>query len=192
MPLLPRSLQLKPTSTLDQVSGVRFVLGVGVGRREDDFSVTGVGYRDRGRRWDQALELMHAAWGASWCPGRRGRSARARRTATRFPWCSAALRSRLRGGPARHPADEPARAGRHGPREDGGAGHAHGPAVRVDRARAPPDPARPADLRRAPSALRAVRPERRLPVVHGEVQRVPPPARQEAAPAAGEEVAGAG
>jgi alkanesulfonate monooxygenase SsuD/methylene tetrahydromethanopterin reductase-like flavin-dependent oxidoreductase (luciferase family) len=52
----------KQAATLDQLSGGRFVLGAGVGSREDDFTVTGTSFEDRGRRWDRALELMHAAW----------------------------------------------------------------------------------------------------------------------------------
>lgn len=52
----------KQAATLDQVSNGRFVLGAGVGSRSDDFSVTGTRFEDRGRRWDRALELMHAAW----------------------------------------------------------------------------------------------------------------------------------
>ncbi len=55
-------LLAKQAATLDQVSGGRFVLGAGVGGRPDDFSVVKLGFHDRGRRWDQALELIHAAW----------------------------------------------------------------------------------------------------------------------------------
>jgi alkanesulfonate monooxygenase SsuD/methylene tetrahydromethanopterin reductase-like flavin-dependent oxidoreductase (luciferase family) len=49
-------------ATLDQVSGGRFVLGIGVGSREDDFSVADALFSDRGRRLDAALTLMHAVW----------------------------------------------------------------------------------------------------------------------------------
>jgi alkanesulfonate monooxygenase SsuD/methylene tetrahydromethanopterin reductase-like flavin-dependent oxidoreductase (luciferase family) len=55
-------LLAKQAATLDQVSGGRLVLGAGVGSRRDDFTATGMRFEDRGRRWDQALELMHAAW----------------------------------------------------------------------------------------------------------------------------------
>jgi alkanesulfonate monooxygenase SsuD/methylene tetrahydromethanopterin reductase-like flavin-dependent oxidoreductase (luciferase family) len=55
-------LLAKEAATLDQVSGGRFVLGVGVGSRTDDFTITGMEFGNRGRRWEQALELMHAAW----------------------------------------------------------------------------------------------------------------------------------
>ncbi len=55
-------LLAKETAGIDQLSGGRFVLGVGVGGREDDFEVTGTSFHDRGRRWDAALELMHRAW----------------------------------------------------------------------------------------------------------------------------------
>ncbi|MGI8563524.1 MAG: LLM class flavin-dependent oxidoreductase [Candidatus Dormibacter sp.] len=52
----------KQCAALDQLAGGRFVLGVGVGGRPDDFEATGTSMDDRGRRWDHALELMHAAW----------------------------------------------------------------------------------------------------------------------------------
>jgi alkanesulfonate monooxygenase SsuD/methylene tetrahydromethanopterin reductase-like flavin-dependent oxidoreductase (luciferase family) len=55
-------LLAKQAATLDQLSGGRFVLGLGVGRRPDDYEATGTSFRDRGRRLDAALEQMAAAW----------------------------------------------------------------------------------------------------------------------------------
>lgn len=55
-------LLAKQAATLDQVSGGRFVLGIGVGSRPGDFAVTGTDFHTRGRRLDAALELMHRAW----------------------------------------------------------------------------------------------------------------------------------
>jgi len=62
-------LLAKQAATLDQVSGGRFVLGAGVGSRMDDFTATGMKFENRGRRWDRALELMHAAWRGEPVPG---------------------------------------------------------------------------------------------------------------------------
>jgi alkanesulfonate monooxygenase SsuD/methylene tetrahydromethanopterin reductase-like flavin-dependent oxidoreductase (luciferase family) len=62
-------LLAKEAATLDQVSGGRFVLGAGVGSRTDDFAATDMNFGDRGRRWDRALELMHAAWRGEPAPG---------------------------------------------------------------------------------------------------------------------------
>src|SRR5207245_1210155 len=55
-------LLAKQAATLDQVSGGRFVLGIGVGGRSDDFDVTGLNLHDRGKRLDAALDPMHRAW----------------------------------------------------------------------------------------------------------------------------------
>lgn len=55
-------LLAKQAATLDQVSGGRFVLGIGAGARQDDFAVTGTDFKTRGRRIDHALDLMHRAW----------------------------------------------------------------------------------------------------------------------------------
>jgi alkanesulfonate monooxygenase SsuD/methylene tetrahydromethanopterin reductase-like flavin-dependent oxidoreductase (luciferase family) len=52
----------KVTASLDQLSAGRLTLGVGVGGREDDYRVTGRSFADRGRRFDEELELLHAAW----------------------------------------------------------------------------------------------------------------------------------
>ncbi len=49
-------------ATLDRISGGRFVMGLGVGGRKDDFDVSGLRFTDRGKRTDQALELMHRIW----------------------------------------------------------------------------------------------------------------------------------
>lgn len=59
----------KQAATLDQVSGGRFVLGVGVGGRADDFTVTGFDLHDRGKRMDAMLDLMHRAWRGEPVPG---------------------------------------------------------------------------------------------------------------------------
>jgi len=62
-------LLAKQAATLDQVSGGRFVLGIGVGGRPDDFAITGTDFHTRGRRLDAALELMHRAWRGESVPG---------------------------------------------------------------------------------------------------------------------------
>jgi alkanesulfonate monooxygenase SsuD/methylene tetrahydromethanopterin reductase-like flavin-dependent oxidoreductase (luciferase family) len=55
-------LLARQAAALDQLSNGRFVLGLGVGSREDDFAVTGSNFHDRGKRLDAALDLMHRAW----------------------------------------------------------------------------------------------------------------------------------
>jgi alkanesulfonate monooxygenase SsuD/methylene tetrahydromethanopterin reductase-like flavin-dependent oxidoreductase (luciferase family) len=52
----------KVTASLDQLSGGRLTLGLGVGGRADDFQVAGRSFADRGRRFDADLELLHQAW----------------------------------------------------------------------------------------------------------------------------------
>lgn len=52
----------KEAATLDQLSGGRFVLGLGSGGREDDFLASGHHFKHRGRRMDQAMDVMHRAW----------------------------------------------------------------------------------------------------------------------------------
>ena len=61
-PLYPAVLLARTAASIDQLSGGRFSLGLGVGGREDDFTLTGVDFRSRGRILDQSLELMHRAW----------------------------------------------------------------------------------------------------------------------------------
>jgi probable F420-dependent oxidoreductase len=55
-------LLAKEAASLDRVSEGRFVLGVGVGSRPDDYLASGQDWATRGRRWDQDLEVMHRAW----------------------------------------------------------------------------------------------------------------------------------
>ena len=59
----------KQAATLDQVSQGRFVLGLGVGQRPDDFEVTGFDLHDRGKRMDAMLDLVHSAWRGEPVPG---------------------------------------------------------------------------------------------------------------------------
>ena len=55
-------LLAKGAASVDQISGGRLTLGLGVGSREDDFVATQQDYEERGRRFDQDLELIQGAW----------------------------------------------------------------------------------------------------------------------------------
>jgi alkanesulfonate monooxygenase SsuD/methylene tetrahydromethanopterin reductase-like flavin-dependent oxidoreductase (luciferase family) len=55
-------LLAKVTATIDQLSGGRLTLGLGVGGRLDDYQLAGRSFADRGRRFDADLELLHKAW----------------------------------------------------------------------------------------------------------------------------------
>jgi len=52
----------KEVATLDQLSGGRVTLGVGVGWLEEEFNALGVPFADRGRRTDEAIEALRALW----------------------------------------------------------------------------------------------------------------------------------
>jgi probable F420-dependent oxidoreductase len=52
----------KQVATLQDLSGGRLRLGVGVGWYETEFQVLGVPYAERGRRTDEALSLLHDAF----------------------------------------------------------------------------------------------------------------------------------
>lgn len=63
LPLYPAALAAKLATTLDQVSGGRFSLGVGVGGEfPPEFVAAGVDVAHRGARTDEALELLRALW----------------------------------------------------------------------------------------------------------------------------------
>jgi alkanesulfonate monooxygenase SsuD/methylene tetrahydromethanopterin reductase-like flavin-dependent oxidoreductase (luciferase family) len=55
-------LLAKEAASVDQLSGGRLTLGLGVGLREDDFEATERDFRSRGKRFDADLEVMHRAW----------------------------------------------------------------------------------------------------------------------------------
>jgi probable F420-dependent oxidoreductase len=52
----------KEVATLQELSGGRFTLGVGMGWHQDEYDFMGVPFKDRGRRADEAIRLMRALW----------------------------------------------------------------------------------------------------------------------------------
>jgi probable F420-dependent oxidoreductase len=52
----------KEVATLQELSGGRFTLGVGMGWHEDEYDFMGVEFAGRGRRADEAIRLMRALW----------------------------------------------------------------------------------------------------------------------------------
>ena len=56
------ALLAKVTASIDQLSGGRLTLGLGVGARPDDFELAGRSFSDRGKRFNADLELLHQAW----------------------------------------------------------------------------------------------------------------------------------
>ena len=63
----------KQAASLDVLSEGRLTLGIAVGWREDDFIVTGRSFAERGRRFEEDIEVMHQAWAGetvrgSWKP----------------------------------------------------------------------------------------------------------------------------
>jgi len=53
----------KELATLDQLSGARVELGIGVGWLEEEFDAIGVPFAERGRRTDDHVAAMRALWG---------------------------------------------------------------------------------------------------------------------------------
>ncbi len=52
----------KEVATLQELSGGRFRLGIGVGWHEDEYRFMGVPFKERGRRADEGVRLMRALW----------------------------------------------------------------------------------------------------------------------------------
>jgi alkanesulfonate monooxygenase SsuD/methylene tetrahydromethanopterin reductase-like flavin-dependent oxidoreductase (luciferase family) len=61
-PLRGAGVLAKQAATIDALSGGRLTLGVGVGGREDDFQAAPASFHDRGRRFEEQLELMKRVW----------------------------------------------------------------------------------------------------------------------------------
>ena len=55
-------LLAKEAASVDQLSAGRLILGLAVGSRKDDFEASERRFEERGRRFDDELELMHNAW----------------------------------------------------------------------------------------------------------------------------------
>jgi alkanesulfonate monooxygenase SsuD/methylene tetrahydromethanopterin reductase-like flavin-dependent oxidoreductase (luciferase family) len=58
----PATLLAKEIAAIDGVSGGRLTLGIGIGAREDDFVVDGLGPKGLGKRINQDLETYRSVW----------------------------------------------------------------------------------------------------------------------------------
>ncbi len=63
LPLRNPLVAAKQVASLDQLSGGRLVLGVGVGWLEGEFEALGVPFRERGSRTDEAIAVLKALCG---------------------------------------------------------------------------------------------------------------------------------
>jgi alkanesulfonate monooxygenase SsuD/methylene tetrahydromethanopterin reductase-like flavin-dependent oxidoreductase (luciferase family) len=61
-PLRGAGVLAKQAATIDALSGGRLSLGLGVGAREDDFQFAPASFHDRGRRFEEQLDLMKRVW----------------------------------------------------------------------------------------------------------------------------------
>jgi alkanesulfonate monooxygenase SsuD/methylene tetrahydromethanopterin reductase-like flavin-dependent oxidoreductase (luciferase family) len=52
----------KEVATLQELSGARFRLGVGMGWHKDEYDFMGIPFEGRGRRGDEAIRVMRARW----------------------------------------------------------------------------------------------------------------------------------
>lgn len=57
------ALLAKQAASLDRLSGGRFVFGIGLGGRDDDFTASGLSTAGRGQRLDKQLDEMKRIWG---------------------------------------------------------------------------------------------------------------------------------
>src|SRR5919108_2486732 len=55
-------LLAKEAASVDQLSNGRLTLGLGVGSRKDDFEASQREFSERGKRFEQDVELMQGAW----------------------------------------------------------------------------------------------------------------------------------
>ncbi len=61
-PLHNAGILAKQAASLDALSGGRLTLGMAVGRREDDYRAAPASFHDRGRRFDEQLQVMKRIW----------------------------------------------------------------------------------------------------------------------------------
>jgi alkanesulfonate monooxygenase SsuD/methylene tetrahydromethanopterin reductase-like flavin-dependent oxidoreductase (luciferase family) len=69
LPLRQPSAVAKQATALQQLSGGRFVLGVGVGSHPVEYVRAGIDYHRRGRLMDEGIEAMQRAWASGNEPG---------------------------------------------------------------------------------------------------------------------------
>jgi probable F420-dependent oxidoreductase len=62
LPLHNPLIMAKRIATLDQLSGGRVRLGIGLGWSEDEYEAVGESFRTRGRRCDEQVAAMRALW----------------------------------------------------------------------------------------------------------------------------------
>jgi alkanesulfonate monooxygenase SsuD/methylene tetrahydromethanopterin reductase-like flavin-dependent oxidoreductase (luciferase family) len=62
LPLRPASVVAKQATSLQLLSGGRFVLGLGVGIHEHEYVRAGIDYHRRGRLMDEGVAGLHRAW----------------------------------------------------------------------------------------------------------------------------------
>lgn len=65
VPIRNAGMLAKEVASLDFLSNGRLTLGVGVGNREDDFSIANANIHDRGQRFENQLKLMKNIWSDS-------------------------------------------------------------------------------------------------------------------------------
>lgn len=61
-PTRSAALLAKQCATVDQLSGGRFTLGLGLGPRRDDYAATGADFRSRGRTLEQHIRTLRRVW----------------------------------------------------------------------------------------------------------------------------------
>ncbi|QVQ53405.1 LLM class flavin-dependent oxidoreductase [Spiractinospora alimapuensis] len=61
-PVWPAALLAKEIAGIDEVSGGRLTLGVGLGGRQEDHLVEGLGARDKGKRLDEDITIYRSVW----------------------------------------------------------------------------------------------------------------------------------
>src|SRR5688500_4728653 len=49
-------------ASIDSLSGGRVIAGIGVGWSADEYAALGYAFNDRGRRLDETIDLLRAAW----------------------------------------------------------------------------------------------------------------------------------